>query len=58
MNAYIYGKAYNDDNYPHSYLLSPSNAILTMSTTPPAGFVSRPKRPLPTPLKKPSTPSS
>lgn len=39
-------------------LCRPSNAILTMSNTPPVGFVSNPMIPLPTPLKKPSTPSS
>lgn len=40
------------------HLLRPSKAMLTISTTPPVGFVRSPKIPLPTPLKNPSTPSS
>ena len=36
----------------------PSNAMLTMSTVPPGGFVINPSRPFPMPLKNPSTPSS
>lgn len=35
----------------------PSVAIATQSEMPPDGFVRSPKRPFPTPLKKPSTPS-
>ena len=42
----------------HTYLLMPSNAMLTISTAPPVGLVNNPRSPLPMPLKKPSVPSS
>ncbi|VDP77051.1 unnamed protein product [Schistosoma mattheei] len=35
----------------------PSNELLAKSTTPETGRVTAPTRPLPKPLKKPSTPS-
>ena len=38
-------------------LFNPSNVLLAISTTPPAGLATTPINPLPTPLKKPPAPS-
>ena len=48
----------DDDDGLMTDRLSPSKAMLTISTAPPVGFVMSPIRPFPIPLKKPSTPSS
>jgi len=50
--------AADDDDGLMTDRLSPSKAMLTISTAPPVGFVMSPIRPFPIPLKKPSTPSS